>query len=333
MDKQKSVNVRIECGTQSSLDMLRPLWLCLHRHHQAIAPDLGPYVDDNISWATRRRFYEECLSHKDSFVLLAYSGVDLVGYALVLVQPTSSTWNDTWMVSDRTAELETLVVAPERRGEGIGGLLMNRVESEIARLDIQDVIVGALPNNKNVLNLYRRIGFEPTWLVMTRFAKRKKRGSEIGPSALTAEVRQAAESDIPEVERVVSEAYKGYIPRIGKPPSPMVDDYTLRVAQGMVWILTIGAETIGIVVIKPEAGYMLLENVAVRPGRQGEGFGRRLIDFAETRAREFGYQEIQLYTNAAMHENLALYPKLGYQEFRRGYDSGFHRVFFKKTLE
>ncbi|MGA7623175.1 MAG: GNAT family N-acetyltransferase [Candidatus Acidiferrales bacterium] len=176
MDKQGSVNVRIEYGTRSSLDLLRPIWLCLHRHHQRIAPHLAPYVDDDTSWAVRRRFYEDCLSHKGSFVLLAYSGAELVGYALVLVQATTSMWNDTWIVGDRTAELETLVVAPEWRGQGIGSLLMNQVESEIARLGIQDVIIGALPTNTNVLDFYRRIGFEPTWLVMTRFAQRKQRG-------------------------------------------------------------------------------------------------------------------------------------------------------------
>lgn len=210
---------------------------------------------------------------------------------------------------------------------------MKHVESEIARLGIQDVIVGALPTNTHVLDLYRRIGFEPTWLVMTRFTQRRPKDGEGGSSsALTAEIRHALESDISDIEHVVCEAYKRYIPRIGKPPGPMRDDYTLRVAQGAVWVLTIGAETVGIVVIKSEGDHMLLENVAVKPERQGEGFGRRLIEFAETRARESGYQEIQLYTNAAMHENLALYPRLGYQEFRRAYDSGFHRVFFKKPL-
>jgi ribosomal protein S18 acetylase RimI-like enzyme len=166
--------VRIEYGSPHSLELLRPLWLCLHRHHQTIAPHLAPYVDDDTSWATRRRFYEDCLSHKGSFVLLAYSGLDPVGYALVLVQPTTSMWNDTWIVGNRIAELETLVVAPDRRGEGIGGLLMNDVESEIARLGIQDVIIGALPTNTEVLDLYRRRGFEPTWMVMTRFAHRKQ---------------------------------------------------------------------------------------------------------------------------------------------------------------
>ncbi len=73
----------------------------------------------------------------------------------------------------------------------------------------------------------------------------------MGSSPVTAEIRHAVDSDIPEIEHVISEAYKCYIPRIGKPPSPMTDDYALRVAEGMVWILVIGAETVGVVVIKP----------------------------------------------------------------------------------
>jgi hypothetical protein len=37
-----------------------------------------------------------------------------------------------------------------------------------------------------------------------------------------------------------------------------------------------------------------------------------------------------LYTNAAMSENLALYPRLGYREVDRRRDAGFDRVFFAK---
>jgi len=53
-------------------------------------------------------------------------------------------------------------------------MLLDRVESELGGLGIKDVIVGALPTNTEVLDLYRRRGFEPTWLVMTRFAGRRK---------------------------------------------------------------------------------------------------------------------------------------------------------------
>ena len=161
-------NVRIECASAASLDLI------LHRHHQAIAPNLAPYVDDDTSWAMRRQFYAEFLSHNGSFLFLAYVGEDLVGYTLVLLRATSTMWNDTWVTGDRTAELETLVVAPEQRGKGIGTLLLDQVESELDRLGITDIIIGSLPSNTKTLDMYRRRGFEPTWLVMTRFARRGK---------------------------------------------------------------------------------------------------------------------------------------------------------------
>jgi len=167
--------LRIEYGNESHLDLLRPLWLCLHHHHQRIAPTLAPYAGDDASWQKRRDFYSDCLLHKGSFVLLAYFGEELIGYALVLVQPTSSMWTDTWVVGDRTAELETIVVAPEWRRRGVASLLMDRVEAELEQLRIKDVIIGALPTNSEVLELYRRREFEPTWLVMTRFAARRRR--------------------------------------------------------------------------------------------------------------------------------------------------------------
>ena len=93
-----------------------------------------------------------------------------------------------------------------------------------------------------------------------------------------------------------------------------------------------GTEIAGLVVVQRASDYMLLDNVAVKPDHQGSGFGRQLIEFAEDRARQYGYDEIQLYTNALMHENLAMYARLGYQEFSRLRDSGFDRVFFRKTL-
>ena len=128
------------------------------------------------------------------------------------------------------------------------------------------------------------------------------------------------------------EAYKHYIPRIGKLPGPMSDNYDARVAEGAVWVLTISAEIAGIMVLIPKPGYLLLDNVAVSPEHPGRGLGRRLMDFAEAQAKDHGFTEIRLYTNAAMHENLAMYTNLGYQEFARGFQDDFHRIFMKKQL-
>jgi ribosomal protein S18 acetylase RimI-like enzyme len=76
-------------------------------------------------------------------------------------------------------------------------------------------------------------------------------------------------------------------------------------------------QVVGLIVLVAEEGYLLLENVAVLPSAQGRGVGIRLLQFADARARALGLSEIRLYTNVAMTENLAYYPRYGYVETHR----------------
>ena len=145
-------------------------------------------------------------------------------------------------------------------------------------------------------------------------------------------LRIASERDVPMIEDVVRSAYEGYIPRIGRPPSPMADDYHQLVAAGNVWVLLVENQIVGLVVLVAKPGFMLLDNVAVVPEKQRRGFGRRLVCFAEVKARQCGYREIQLYTNELMQESIAFYKDLGYTETDRRLDAGFKRVFMKKKL-
>jgi len=145
-------------------------------------------------------------------------------------------------------------------------------------------------------------------------------------------IRQASERDIDAIKCLVNDAYRHYIPRIGKAPGPMSDDYHLLVQKGSVWVLVLEEEIVGLLVLLPTPEHLLLDNVAVSPIRQRSGLGRRLICFAEEHARQRGYREIVLYANQAMHENIELYTRLGYEEFWRGAEHGFHRVFMKKRL-
>jgi hypothetical protein len=54
--------------------------------------------------------------------------------------------------------------------------------------------------------------------------------------------------------------------------------------------------------------------------------------FADDQARRRGHRRISLYTNVAMTENLAYYPRHGYRETHRGEQDGYQRVFFSKEL-
>ena len=73
--------------------------------------------------------------------------------------------------------------------------------------------------------------------------------------------------------------------------------------------------------------------MAVDPAHQGVGIGRALMSFAETYAASRHIAELRLYTNEAMTENLARYPRLGSDEYDRRTENGFARVFFSKRLQ
>ena len=87
-----------------------------------------------------------------------------------------------------------------------------------------------------------------------------------------------------------------------------------------------------IIVLLPALNYLLLDDIAVSPNRQGVGLGRRLLAFAETEALRRGYREIRLYTHQTMVENQRLYASIGYQETGRGTEAGYDRVFMRKQL-
>ncbi len=146
-------------------------------------------------------------------------------------------------------------------------------------------------------------------------------------------IRRASPQDRAAIEALVQAAYSVYIDRIGKPPGPMLDDYGGLIERGAVSVLEErGGVIVGLIVLLPASDHLLLDNVAVRPDRQGSGLGRRLIAFAESEAGRLGYGELRLYTHAAMTENIALYRRLGFEETGRGREAGYDRIFMRKRL-
>jgi ribosomal protein S18 acetylase RimI-like enzyme len=151
------------------------------------------------------------------------------------------------------------------------------------------------------------------------------------PASLT--VHAATAADLPEIERCVGAAYAMYVERIGQPPAPMSADYEALVGRGVVRVAEDDRGLAGLVVAWPEPDHLFIENVAVWPERQGEGIGSRLLEACAARARELGLGELRLYTNEAMTENLAYYPRRGFVETGRRVEDGFRRVYFSKRLD
>ena len=145
-------------------------------------------------------------------------------------------------------------------------------------------------------------------------------------------VRPARPEEATAVGELVRASYAKYVERIGREPAPMLEDHAALVRAGEVWVSAEAEEVLGVLVMRTAEDHLFVENVAVAPGHQGRGFGRELVAFAEERARKAGLPEIRLYTNEKMHENLAFYAKLGFEETERRLDGGYRRVFMRKRL-
>jgi GNAT superfamily N-acetyltransferase len=145
-------------------------------------------------------------------------------------------------------------------------------------------------------------------------------------------VRLAAPGEAGTLRAIAREAYQRYVPRIGREPAPMSADYGAAIRDRQAWVAVGQGQVIGFVALIAQPDHLLLQNLAVRPSWQGCGVGSRLLALAEDEARRLRLAEIRLYTNEAMTENLAYYPRRGYAETHRAQQDGFRRVFFRKRI-
>jgi GNAT superfamily N-acetyltransferase len=150
---------------------------------------------------------------------------------------------------------------------------------------------------------------------------------------LQVNLRAATPDDVPGVTACVCEAYVSYIERIGKRPGPMLEDFDQTLRDAQVYVAVLQGRVVGVVVFKTTEEGFYLDNVAVRPSVKGSGVGRMLLEFGEAEALRQGYNSIYLATHELMHENRALYSRIGYVEYDRRVVNGYPRVFFRKQLE
>src|SRR6202041_1219335 len=71
-------------------------------------------------------------------------------------------------------------------------------------------------------------------------------------------IRPAVQGEAEALRDVVHAAYAHYVPRIGKPPGPMLDDYALRIANGQAWVLEDAGRIIGVLVLEDQSDSLLL---------------------------------------------------------------------------
>ncbi|MFM6963663.1 MAG: tRNA (adenosine(37)-N6)-threonylcarbamoyltransferase complex transferase subunit TsaD [Micrococcales bacterium] len=96
----------------------------------------------------RESMHEE-LAGAERFYLVAYQDEQIIAYAGLAKNPMAG-----------SADVQTIAVANESRGLGLGRELMQRLIAEAKRAGVQNVFLEVRADNEPAQNLYRSLGFE-----------------------------------------------------------------------------------------------------------------------------------------------------------------------------
>jgi GNAT superfamily N-acetyltransferase len=147
------------------------------------------------------------------------------------------------------------------------------------------------------------------------------------------QIKKAASEDAQAVRRLVREAYAQWIPVIGREPMPMKADYERAVRDHEIDLLYADGDLVALIEVIVNSDHLFIENIAVVPHRQGQGFGRYLLSHAEEKARKANLRELRLLTNQAFSANIRLYGSVGFHIDRtEPFAGGGTTVYMSKPL-
>ncbi len=75
-----------------------------------------------------------------------------------------------------------------------------------------------------------------------------------------------------------------------------------------------------------------IKRMRVLPGYQRQGYGQKILDLLEVKARRLGYKKLCLDTTTKQLPAQSFYMKNGYREVGRTFYSGLEIIFFEKKL-
>jgi ribosomal protein S18 acetylase RimI-like enzyme len=129
-------------------------------------------------------------------------------------------------------------------------------------------------------------------------------------------IRQAGKSDTDAVTSTGVDAQRFQSDLLGHvPPSGRSDFYGPLIDRNTVWLIEEGSDIVGVIVLERIDDHLLVRNIGVVPSRRGRGYGRRLLDFAEQRARELSLGELRLFSNSLNKPAIAIFEHVGYVAF------------------
>jgi ribosomal protein S18 acetylase RimI-like enzyme len=153
-------NYNVIVAGAGRLDEVGPLFKGMVEHHRVVTGDQWPVREAEQAWQRRRRQYSAWLAGGRSWLLLADAaagGQPAAGYAMVRLTEPGPTWD----LGATMGELESLAVAEQARGQGVGTMLMDASRDLLRARGASFWSVGVVEANTDAVRLYERAGFQP----------------------------------------------------------------------------------------------------------------------------------------------------------------------------
>lgn len=135
-------------------------------------------------------------------------------------------------------------------------------------------------------------------------------------------------SDWERVRTLILDAFAYMDARIDPPSSALrlTPEVMRRDAEeGALLLADHAGDLVGCVFAKAKGDALYLGKLAVRPGLQGAGIGRRLVEAAREEARRLGLKALELQTRIELTENHAAFGRLGFIKIAETAHAGYDR--------
>ena len=147
-------------------------------------------------------------------------------------------------------------------------------------------------------------------------------------SAITIRHAPADFTDWEQVRALILAAFASMDGRINPPSSALrltAQSMKADAEKGALLLAERGGDLVGCVFAQTKGDALYLGKLAVRPGLQGAGIGRKLVDAARAEARRLGLGMLELQTRVELIENHATFARMGFVKTGETAHDGFDR--------
>ena len=148
--------ILVRAARMGDYDALVALFEELDELHRQARPDVFRRFDGP---ARTREQIEQWLAGPGSTVLVAESGQDVVGLAVLLTRPPSPFAG---AVPNKVVELDNIVVRADQRGRGIGRELLEATVAWSRGQKADNIVVSVHAFNRDARRFYETFGFAPS---------------------------------------------------------------------------------------------------------------------------------------------------------------------------